>query len=132
MSRENVDLTLLMYDAFNRRDLDAMLALMDDEVEIEPRIVALEGGYRGLEGVRRWWSDLLGFLPDYTTEIEELHDLGDMTLAQVRGIAHGVASAAPIAETWWQSIRWRDGLCIWWRNLATEAEALETTRLETG
>ncbi len=132
MSRENVDLTLLMYDAFNRRELDAMLELMDDEVEIEPRIVTLEGAYRGQEGVRRWWSDLLDFLPDYTAEIEELHDLGDMTLAQVRGIAHGVASTAPIDETWWQSIRWQDGLCIWWRNFASEAEALETTRLETG
>jgi len=28
--------------------------------EIEPRLGALEGDYRGHEGVRRWWSDLLG------------------------------------------------------------------------
>ena len=27
MSRENVDLALLMYEIFNRRDLDAMLAV---------------------------------------------------------------------------------------------------------
>jgi len=47
MSRENVDLALLMYEAFNRRDLDAMLALMHDAVEIEPRLGALEGDYRG-------------------------------------------------------------------------------------
>jgi len=132
MSRENVDLTLHMYDVFNRRDLDAMLALMHDEVEIKPRMVALEGGYRGHEGVRRWWSDLLDSLPDYSAEIEELHDLGDTALARIRGVAHGVTSTAPIAETWWQTIRWRDGLCIWWRNFATEAEALETTRLERG
>jgi len=37
MSRENLDLALLMYEVFNRRDLDAMLALMHDEVEIESR-----------------------------------------------------------------------------------------------
>ena len=47
MSRENVDLTLLMYEIFNRRDLDAVLALMHDQVEIEPRLGALEGDYRG-------------------------------------------------------------------------------------
>jgi hypothetical protein len=29
-----------------------MLALMDDEIEIEPRIVALVGVYRGHEGCR--------------------------------------------------------------------------------
>src|SRR5215217_4625760 len=115
MSRENVDLALLMYEAFNRRDLDAMLALMQDEVEIEPRLGALEGDYRGHEGVRRWWSNLLGFLPDYAAEVEELDDLGDMTLGQIRGTAHGAASPTPVVETWWQLIRWSDGKCIWWR-----------------
>jgi len=43
MSRENVDLALLMYEIFNRRDLDAMLALMHNSIEIEPRLGALEG-----------------------------------------------------------------------------------------
>ena len=57
MSRENVDLALLMFESFNRRDLDALLPLMHDEVEIEPRLGALEGDYRAHEGVRRWWSD---------------------------------------------------------------------------
>ena len=91
-----------MYEIFNRRDLDAMLALMHDEVEIEPRLGALEGDYRGHGGVRRWWSDLLDFLPDYTAEIAEAQDLGDMTLGQIRGRAHGAASTTPVVETWWQ------------------------------
>jgi ketosteroid isomerase-like protein len=130
MTRENPDLTLRMYEAFNRRDLDAMLALMHDEIEIEPRLGALEGGYRGHEGVRRWWSNLLDCLPDYTAEVEELQDLGDMTLGRIRGSGHGAASTTPVVETWWQSARWRDGRCIWWRNFATEANALEAIRLE--
>jgi hypothetical protein len=29
-----------------------------------------------------------------------------------------------------QSIRWRDGRCIWWRNFSTHADALETIELE--
>src|SRR3954452_9242519 len=126
MSRENMDLALLMYELFNRRDLDAMLALMHDEVEIEPRLGALEGDYRGHEGVCRWWSDLLASLPDYTAEIADVQDLGDMTLGQIRGRAHGAVSATPVVETWWQSIRWRDGRCLWWRNFAAKADALET------
>jgi ketosteroid isomerase-like protein len=132
MSRENVDLVRLMYAAFDRRDLDAVLALMHDSIEIEPRFGALEGDYRGHEGLRRWWSNLLASLPDYTAEVEEVRDLGHMTLARIRGRGHGAVSNAPVVETWWQSSRWRDGRCIWWRNFATEAKALETIGLEAG
>ena len=82
--------------------------------------------------MRRWWSDLLASLPDYTAEVEEVRDLGHVTLARIRGRAHGDTSNAPVVETWWQSGRWRDGRCIWWRNFATEAEALETTGPEAG
>ena len=61
---------------FIRRDLDALLPFMHDEVEIEPRLGALEGVYRRHEGVRRWWSDLLELLPDYKAEIVELQTSG--------------------------------------------------------
>jgi ketosteroid isomerase-like protein len=131
MSPENLDLALLMYEVFNRRDLDAMLAPMHDEVEIESRLVAMESAYHGHEGVRRCWSNLLDALPDYTAEVEELHDLGDITFLKVRGRAHGAASNAPLVETFWQPISWRDGMCVWWRNFPTEAEALEAIGLET-
>jgi hypothetical protein len=130
MVSENLDLARLMCEAFNRRDLDAFLALMDDGVEIGPRLAAMEGDYKGHEGVRRWWSDLLDVLPDYAVEFEELHNLGDLTLGQIRGTALGAASSAPVAERWWQLVRWSDGRCIWWRNFATEAEALSAVRLE--
>lgn len=62
-----------------------MLALAHDEIEIESRLVAMEGSYRGHEGMRRWWTNLLDFLPDYCTDVEELHDLGDLTLGRIRG-----------------------------------------------
>jgi ketosteroid isomerase-like protein len=130
MSLENRDLALLMCELFNRRDLEPFLALMHDEIEIEPRMSALEGGYQGRVGVRRWWGNLLDSLPDYTVEIEALDDLGDMTLGRIRGTAHGAASATPVVETWWQLIRWSDGRCIWWRNFAGEAEALAAVRLQ--
>jgi ketosteroid isomerase-like protein len=130
MSRENPEADLAHVCGLHRRDLDAMLALMHDEVEIEPRVGALDGGYRGHRGARRWWSNLLDFLPDYTADVEELQDLGDVTLARIRGRGHGAASTTLVVETWWQSIRWRDGRCVWWRNLATEADALETIQLE--
>ena len=129
MSEENVQLAYRVADAFNRRDWDAFLALMDDQVEVESRLVAMEGGYHGHEGLRRWWNDFLGAFPDYTAEVEELRDLGDVTLAHVRGWGHSAASHTPIVDPFWQPIRWRDGKCVWWRNCSTEAEALKAAGL---
>ena len=85
----------------------------------------MEGGYRGHEGVRRWWDDFLGAFPDYTIEIEDRRDLGDVTLGHVRGSGHGAGSATPLVDPFWLPVRWRSGKAVWWRNCATEEEALQ-------
>lgn len=88
-------------DAFNRRDLDAILALMDDQVEVGSRQVAIEGGYHGHEGLRRWGTDLFDAIPDYTAEMEELHDLGDAVLMRIRAeaqSAHGDTTSSRNTE----------------------------------
>jgi hypothetical protein len=74
------------------------VALVDDEVEVESRLVAMEGGYHGHEGLRRWWDGFLGTFPDYTCEVEELRDLGDVTLGHIRGWGRGAASDTPIVD----------------------------------
>ncbi len=111
MSKENVDLTHRANDAFNRRDLDAFLALMDDDVESIPRAAAIEGGsYHGHEGARRWWENLLDVFPDFTIDVGEVRDLGDVTVAALR-------------------LRWRRGKCVWWGTFGTLAEALDAVGL---
>ena len=55
----------------NRRDLDAYLALMDEDVEAVSRIVAVEGGMHGHDGIRRWWESWFDVFPDYKVEIVE-------------------------------------------------------------
>jgi len=125
VSRENVDLARAAFDAFNRRDWDAFASLVDEEVVIESRLVAVEGGYHGHEGFRRWWDDFVGAFPDYTAEVVELRDLGDVTLGHVRGWGHGAASATPLVDPFWIPMAWRDGRCVWWRNCSTEEEALK-------
>jgi hypothetical protein len=82
--------------------------------------------------VRRWWSDLLDALPAYVAEVGDLEAVGAMTIGRIRGRAHGAGSSVPVAETWWQLIRWREGKCIWWRNFATEAEAVGAIRVHAG
>ena len=131
MSQENVELAQRAYEAFNRRDLGAYLALMDDDVEAVPRMVAMEGGhhYHGHTGVRRWWEDLFDVFPDFVIEGAEVRDLGDLTFGTVRLRGHGAGSDTPTDEAIWSVIRWRRGKCVWWRTYDTRAEALEAVGL---
>jgi hypothetical protein len=68
---------------------------------------------------------LLGAFPDYTVEVEQIRDLGDVTLGHIRGWGHSGVSKTPIVDPFWQPVRWREGKCVWWRNCSTEADALQ-------
>jgi len=129
MSPENVELAHRAYDAINRRDLGAFLALMDADVEAVPRVVAIEGRYHGHDGIRRWWEHLVGFVPDLVIAIVAVRDLGDLTLATVRMRGRGAGSETPLDEALWSAVEWRDGKCVWWANYGTEAEAVEAVGL---
>ena len=59
MSQENVEIARGVHDAFNRRDVAALLELLDPQVEWVPILAELEGRVdRGHAGVRRWIKDL--------------------------------------------------------------------------
>ena len=131
MSQENVDRTYRSIDAFHRRDIDAFLALTDEEVEFTPFEIALQGGdpYRGHEGVRKWWTDSIGAFPDFSATVHQVRDLGDVTLVHAVLHGRGAESGATFERTMWQVVKWRDGKCVGWRAFDSEAEALEAAGL---
>jgi ketosteroid isomerase-like protein len=129
MSKENVELTYQVYDAFNRRDLGAFLALMDADVEAGSRLAPMEGGYHGHDGIRQWWQNLLDAIPDYILEPVEARDLEDLTFTRLRTRGHGADSGTPVEDTVWIVADWRDKKVVRWRVLSTEAEALEAVEL---
>ena len=128
VSESNVDLHHRSIDAVNRRDLEAFLALSDPDVEVVSRIVAVEGGLRGHDGVRRWWKSWFESFPDYTIEVLAVRDLGDVTIATMRAVGHGAGSELPFEDNIWLACRWRDGRCTWWQVFRDEAEAIEVVR----
>src|SRR6266480_2727851 len=129
MSEENVELSHRIVDAFNRRDLDALLALADDQIEGVPALASIEGHYHGHAGVRRWWESLFSGLPDFTVEVVEVRDLGDLTVAVLHFRAEGAISRAAIEARIWQVAERRGGKVIWWQSFRTEAEALAAVGL---
>ena len=131
MSQENVEQQYRAADAFSRRDLDAFLAICDPDIELVSRHLGLDGSghLRGHAAVRRWWETLLSVYPDFTSEIEEVRDLGDVTIARQAFRGRGVESGAEMEQKQWQVTRWRDNKAYWWQSFPSEAEALEAAGL---
>jgi len=129
MSQENVGLHYRAIDAVNRRDLQAFLALMDAHVEAVSRIVAVEGGLYGHDGVRRWWNSWFEVWPDYEIEVVAMRDARDATIATISAAAQSVGSELPFEDNAWLAARWRDDKCIWWQVFRAEREALEAVGL---
>jgi ketosteroid isomerase-like protein len=126
MSERNVELNRRLTEAFNARDLDAMLALIDPSCEWHSAFAAVfGGGYRGRDGVRRWHRDLEESWGDkIRVEPEAYFDLGEHTLAfsvlHGRGQHSGAEVAMPAAHV----IRWRDGLLVYFKAYGDREEAL--------
>jgi ketosteroid isomerase-like protein len=131
MSEENVELYRRGIEAFNRRDLEAFLALADpDVVGISRAVVPLgSGSYRGHDGTREWWRDLLGVFPEFRIEVVWVRDAGDLTVSELRNSAHGEGGAAPLEEFVWQVSEWRDGRVVRWEMYGSEQDALEAAGL---
>ena len=131
MSQENKDQVREAVDAFNRRDLDAYLALMEPDVELTPYERAVEGlgPYSGHTGVRTWWQESLAVLPDLRAELDELRDVGDMVFARGRLRGTGAQSGAPIERTLWMAVEVRDRKAVSWHTFASQAEALKAVGL---
>jgi ketosteroid isomerase-like protein len=131
VSQENMDQVREAVDAFNRRDLDAYLALMEPDVELTPYERAVEGlgPYRGHSGVRTWWQETLAVLPDLRAELDQLRDLGDMVFARGRLHGTGAQSGAPIERTLWMAVEVRDRKAVSWHTFETQAEALKAVGL---
>jgi ketosteroid isomerase-like protein len=100
MSQENVDGFKRGLDAYNRRDLDALLEELDPEVEWHPALAVLLGGERtvfhGHQGVRESIQEEDEALSVYQLEVSEIRDLGNRVLATGRIRARGRGSGAEI------------------------------------
>jgi ketosteroid isomerase-like protein len=131
MSQENVERARRFIDAYNRRDLDALLGLMDPDVVFTTRFAQMEGGsqYRGHDDVREWWDDLLAIFPDISIEALEVRDLGERMIIAVCLRGHGGDSDTPFEQTVWGAGEWRDGRLVRWQTFGSEAEALEAAGL---
>jgi len=85
-------------DAFNRRDADAFVALMDPEVAFHPTVLVGDRGvYRGHDGVRRWFASLGASTLGHRARIRGLHVLDDGRFLLLTEVLVGDEVVAPSA-----------------------------------
>jgi ketosteroid isomerase-like protein len=128
MSAENVKTLMSSYSAATQGDLKAFLATVHPDVEFTSLIAEAEGEtFRGHEGVRRWWNEVVLPLGGLHGEPEEFRDLGETVL--VRNLATYRPGGVEVPQTIWHLVRYRDGTAIWWEFFRTEREALKAAGL---
>jgi ketosteroid isomerase-like protein len=128
MSQENIELLYRGFEVWNRRDLATALAGSHADVEITPVRGAAATTYRGHEGMRRFWDDIIGTFPDFRTEVVEARELGDFVLGIVRIGGQGTGSAVASEQTVWFATEWRDRKLLWYCAYETEGDALQAIR----
>ena len=103
MSQENVEAFNRVVDAYNRRDVEAMVEGLDPEIEYHAALPMLLGGeatvYRGHEGVRRLFREIYDAFDEIHVEFSEVRDLGDRVVAigriRMRGKGSGAETESP-------------------------------------
>ena len=130
MSQENVDLARRMWDAFNRRDLEAWLEGFDPEVEWhtarEDPDAGVHHGRPGLMGYAEQWLDAYD---DLRVDPVEVIDAGDEVLVWIRVTGRGGASGIAVDMEQAQVLTFRDGRVAVGREYFDRAEALEVAGL---
>lgn len=126
----NADLLLAGYEAWNRGDCDAWLALLDPEIQIETSGVFpdLAPEYHGHTRAAKFWSQMLEPWEEFHIEVERIEEESDIVAAGIRFRARGSDSGVEVDMRFGNGIRIRDGLAIELLNRRTFEEAFEALR----
>jgi ketosteroid isomerase-like protein len=131
MSARNVETIRRLVEAFNDRDVDAMLADVDLDAELHPLRAELEAKvYRGHDGLREMLADFDEDWEFVQLDAEEFRDAGDVVVAlgrlRARGRTSGVDLDVPMGFIW----KVREGKGTYFKTFSEPADALRAVGLE--
>ena len=102
------------YEAWSRRDVEALLEVVHPESEARPILGANIGTsvYRGREGLREWFHDLHQEWETFETTVTGIDERGDRALLIVQVHARGRASGVVIDDALYHLVEVRDGMIL--------------------
>lgn len=118
---EAVRIATAYVGAYNDRDVEAMLAVLDADFVSHPARLPGARPHRGHDGVRAWWQGLAEHGQWYRVEIEQVRLLGADRAAVLGAIHDGDARLSP----WCVVIRIRQRLIVESRSYLSERVLLE-------
>ena len=124
MAQSDIEVVRGSHEAFRRRDFDAFVDYMDHDIEFSSLVLEVEGTYRGHDGIRSWWNDILAVFPDWQPQVEDAREVGGRVVLRVRAEGSGTGSGIDVDRDIWQVAEVRDGRLTAWRFFRSEDEAL--------
>jgi hypothetical protein len=96
-------LILRWVNAFNARNLDALLSCLHTEVDFHPlKLLGIDCSYRGHEGVRVWFSRLDALHYRHRIELSEVREGGRGQLLAIGSLSvPGHGSVVPFCASHW-------------------------------
>lgn len=129
MSQDNVEVVRRLYEAFNRRDVEAASQLWAADGEWRPAFTGgglVEGAiFRGHEGLIEFLEQQADSWESMVAEPVALREVGRDVLVHVQLRAVGRASGIAFEQTGWTVFRVLDGRVTGGRAYTSEADALE-------
>jgi ketosteroid isomerase-like protein len=130
MSKEDVELVRRAYEAFERGDIEAIVADVHPDVVTWAHPRGEEGRYEGRDGVRRFIEDWLEPFEEFSMVTEEFRDAGGgKVLVRTLQTGRGRGSGVPVEDRFWLLHRVRDGKAFRIDLYGDETEALEAAGL---
>jgi ketosteroid isomerase-like protein len=133
MTEVNVQTVRKVFDAFVRRDVQAALEVMDEDVDLSaPATQALvdrDLSYRGHDGIRTYFEDVAEVWEELEVFLHEYHDLGDgrvLVSGRVRARDRDGLLVDQPAQWGWVI---KDGKVAWGRVFTNRNEAFEALEL---
>lgn len=102
------------YEAWSRRDVEALLEAVHPDAEARPILGANIGAsvYRGHDGLRQWFKDLHQEWETFQTRVTQIDERGDRALCTIDVHARGRASGVVIEGELYHVVEMRDGLIL--------------------
>jgi ketosteroid isomerase-like protein len=93
MSQENVRLVERAIAAINARDIESYRACCTENVKLETPMAGVGGVYEGIDGIRRFLTDVEEAAPDFRIELDGVEEVDSKrVLAFLRSSSTGRAS----------------------------------------
>jgi len=131
VSQENVRLVERAIAAINARDIEGYRACCTENVKLDTPMAAVGGVYEGIDGIRRFLTDVEEAAPDFRIELDGVEEVDSKrVIAFLRNSSTGRASGIRMAWPQTNVYDLIDGKISHIRIFLDRQEALEAVGLE--